>query len=65
MQGNDTLENQFLELSVWDNADEYLGTLELGLHCKAEQLHHWLDCLRFPEQRFERWHPLVPEPLPP
>lgn len=26
MQGNDTLENQFLELSVWDNADEYLGT---------------------------------------
>ncbi|KAH9377176.1 hypothetical protein HPB48_017910 [Haemaphysalis longicornis] len=41
------------------------GGIELGLHCKRDQLQHWTDVVRFPDQRFERWHPLVDVPLVP
>ncbi|XP_064460998.1 rabphilin-3A-like isoform X1 [Ornithodoros turicata] len=63
--GNDlTLEKRFLQVSVWDygRMDEYIGGLELGVHCKGEQLQHWLDVVQYPEQRFERWHTLASVP---
>ncbi|KAM7310712.1 double C2-like domain-containing protein beta [Ixodes scapularis] len=69
LKENDNLEKKFLQISVWDKdqgrVDEYLGGLELGLHCKAAQLQHWLDVIRVPEQSFECWHALVPVPLLP
>ncbi|XP_054920348.1 rabphilin-3A isoform X2 [Dermacentor andersoni] len=69
LQSNGDLAKHFLQITAWDKdsgkPDEYLGGIELGLHCKRDQLQHWVDVARFPDQRFERWHPLVDVPLVP
>ncbi|KAK8785919.1 hypothetical protein V5799_007727 [Amblyomma americanum] len=69
LQPNGDLTKHFLQITAWDKdsgkPDEYLGGIELGLHCKRDQLQHWTDVMRFPDQRFERWHPLVDVPLVP
>ncbi|XP_059486498.1 rabphilin-3A isoform X2 [Neocloeon triangulifer] len=56
------LSSKTLMFSVWDKdlgkSDDYLGGLELGFTSKGDRLRHWLDTIKFPDRRHERWHNL-------
>ncbi|GFX21782.1 double C2-like domain-containing protein beta [Trichonephila clavipes] len=51
-----------IEVTVWDKdyskTDSYLGGLALNMQSKGDRLRHWLDVVRNPNRRIERWHPL-------
>ncbi|XP_035206982.1 double C2-like domain-containing protein beta isoform X2 [Stegodyphus dumicola] len=51
-----------LEVTVWDKdcakSDVYIGGLALNMQSKGDRLRHWMDVLRNPNIRVERWHPL-------
>ncbi|KAF4527374.1 hypothetical protein B566_EDAN017230 [Ephemera danica] len=57
------LSRRALLVTVWDKdlgkANDYLGGLELGFCSKGDRLKHWLDALKFPDRRHERWHSLT------
>lgn len=51
-----------LEIAVWDKdygrTNDYIGGLQIGITSKGERLRHWLDMLKNPDRRHERWHHL-------
>ncbi|XP_042193321.1 rabphilin-3A [Callorhinchus milii] len=56
------LAKKTLELSVWDydigKANDYIGSIILGITAKGECLKHWYECLKNKDKRIERWHTL-------
>ncbi|KAL4223051.1 Double C2-like domain-containing protein beta [Mactra antiquata] len=56
-----------LELTVWDRdigKNDFIGGVQLGINSKGERLKHWFDALKYPDQKYERWHILSAELIP-
>ncbi|WAR01148.1 DOC2B-like protein [Mya arenaria] len=60
---------KYLEITVWDKdlgKNDFIGGVQLGVNSKGERLKHWFEALKYPDQKYERWHTLsaelVPEP---
>nr|XP_022906432.1 synaptotagmin-like protein 2 [Onthophagus taurus] len=62
------LSTQSLHIAVWDKdygkSNDYLGGLVLGgMGSKGQRLKHWLDMIRYPDHKQERWHHLTEDPI--
>lgn len=56
-----------LEVTVWDKdigKNDFIGGVQLGINSKGERLKHWFDTLKYPDQKYERWHVLSAELVP-
>ncbi|XP_072921915.1 rabphilin-3A-like isoform X2 [Hemitrygon akajei] len=63
------LAKKTLELSVWDydigKANDYIGSIILGINAKGDCLKHWYECLKNKDKKTERWHTLYnANPIP-
>ncbi|XP_053375706.1 rabphilin-3A-like isoform X2 [Mercenaria mercenaria] len=56
-----------LEITVWDKdigKNDFIGGVQLGINSKGERLKQWFDTLKYPDQKYERWHTLSAELVP-
>ncbi|XP_067862430.1 rabphilin-3A [Heptranchias perlo] len=63
------LAKKTLEFSVWDydigKANDYIGSIILGINAKGDCLKHWYECLKNKDKKIERWHTLYnANPIP-
>ncbi|XP_072103783.1 rabphilin-3A-like isoform X2 [Mobula birostris] len=63
------LAKKTLEFSVWDydigKANDYIGSIILGINAKGDCLKHWYECLKNKDKKTERWHTLYnANPIP-
>lgn len=54
------LQKRVLEITVWDRdygrTNDYIGGLQIGMNSKGERLRHWMETLKTPDRRIDRWH---------
>lgn len=51
-------------MHVINKFDSAAGGVQLGINSKGERLKHWFDALKYPDQKYERWHKLSAELIP-